>query len=542
RKGSLINNRATAYGEFSLKHDNYGAVFSGSAFYDEVYHRKNRNDSLPSDQSGATVNKTGATNEFTSETRHYDGQRARLLEAYVYGDWALGDQADLNIRFGQQLVAWGESLFFAGISSAQGPADATKAFVPGSEVKDILLPVNQVAMQLSLTNNLTLLGQYKLAYKATEIFPEGDYFSPADAVGPGASFVYGSVNPLYLSGCQGLVTSALNTLLPGSAALLSGLGLNADSLCNQNGIGKTIFGASPYINAVRGPDINPPKHGQWGAGLKYQLTSETSVGAYYLRYHDTNPAVVLNVGYAPFTSSLLGILPLNLSTGAISQYVPVSYNVKYYDGIRMIGTSYSTVLGPFNIAGEFNYRDGLDMPVQAQISGVLSPVYTRGNLSQALMSAIYVTNPGFIADNLAVVGEAGVIHVNSVKAVAPTPGIETADGGNVLFYDRNSWGFQMLAIPGKHDVFSGWDITTPISVAAIVKGNPSMAGAFGPLYGEGDRRLGLGVTMSYLSNLEIGVSYNFFFGNPNKTIGNSTLKANPYSDRDYATLNIKYNL
>lgn len=541
KKYSLINNRVNAYGEFQIRTDHYGAVFSGSAFYDRVYRNQNDNDSQPFG-AGSTVNKTGAPNEFTADAQRFDGKRARLLDAYVYADWMLGDEASLGIRIGQQLVAWGESLFLSGIASTQGPADATKAFVPGSEIKDILLPVNQLAMQISLNNKLTLLAQYKLAFKPTEIFPAGDYFSPADAVGPGASFVYGSINPLYLNGCQGLMTSALNTLLPGSVALLGGLGINADSLCDQNGIGASLLGASPYILAVRGPDIMPGDDGQWGAGLRYQLTSATNVGLFYVRYHDTNPAVVLNVGYAPFTSSLLGILPLPLTTGAISQYVPTSYNVKYYDGIQLIGTSFSTVLGPFNVAGEVNYRDGLDMPIQTTISGVVSPVYTRGRLGQVLLSTLYTVNPGFLVDDLTAVGEAGFVHVHGVDRVASSPGITVDGNGDTLFYDKNSYGFQTLFIASNHNIFSGWDLKNQVSYGEITRGNPSMAGAFGPLYGEGDRRLGLGTKLIYLANLEFGLGYNFFFGDTQQHIGASSLKQNPYADRDYATFNIKYNL
>jgi hypothetical protein len=91
-------------------------------------------------------------------------------------------------------------------------------------------------------------------------------------------------------------------------------------------------------------------------------------------------------------------------------------------------------------------------------------------------------------------------------------------------------------------VFDGWDMSTPVSFGMLVKGTPSQAGAFGALYGEGDMRLGIGLNFTYLGNLEIGVGYNFFFGNPNKTIGDSLLKVNPYTDRDNATLHMTYNL
>src|SRR3546814_2294893 len=82
------------------------------------------------------------------------------------------------------LVAWGESLFLSGVASAQSQADATKAFIPGTEIKDILLPTNQIAFNAAVNNDITLLGYYKLDFRPNEIFPVGDYFSPADVVGP----------------------------------------------------------------------------------------------------------------------------------------------------------------------------------------------------------------------------------------------------------------------------------------------------------------------------------------------------------------------
>src|SRR3546814_8398151 len=92
-------------------------------------------------------------------SRFRDGQRARLLDAYGYGTWWLGDESSINLRLGQQLVAWGESLFLSGVASAQSQADATKAFIPGTEIKDILLPTNQIAFNAAVNNDITLLGR-----------------------------------------------------------------------------------------------------------------------------------------------------------------------------------------------------------------------------------------------------------------------------------------------------------------------------------------------------------------------------------------------
>jgi len=190
KAGSLINNRATGLGELQFHWKNFGIVTSGDGFFDQVYHHPNDND------SPSTVNTTLPNSHWTDGARYYDGQRVRLLDAYAYGDFSFFGM-NLNVRAGQQLVAYGQSLFLSGIALAQSRADATKSVIPGAEVKSILLPTNQISFRLGISNELSMVGYYKLAFRSTEIFPEGDFFSPADAVGPGATFVYGSANPLY---------------------------------------------------------------------------------------------------------------------------------------------------------------------------------------------------------------------------------------------------------------------------------------------------------------------------------------------------------
>jgi hypothetical protein len=536
--GSLINNRVTGLGELQFHWNSFGVVASGDGFYDQVYHHPNDNDSPD------TVNTTIPHSHWTDGARYYDGQRVRLLDAYAYGDFALPWEMNLNVRMGQHLVAYGQSLFLSGIALAQSRADATKAFVPGAEVKSILLPTNQVSFRLGMTSQLSAVGYYKFAFRASEIFPEGDYFSPADAVGPGATFVYGSANPLYggANSCQGLISNLHVANLPSIVQLLGQPGADAleQTVCAILQPVGGLVNAPRTINATRGPDLRPSVWGQYGGGLEYQVTSRSNLAFYYLRYDDTNPSVNLNVGYAPFGFNPITGKPVD--TSIINQPVPTTYNVKYFDGIHLYGGAFTTVVGPLNVAGELILRDGASVAVDSTISGVVSPVFTRGRISQALVSAIYVNNPKFFYDDLAITAEAGYVHVNDVDRVESTPGIIIHGNGDELFYNRNAWGFQTLTIPTKHNIWNGWDLSTPVSFGMIVKGNPALAGAFGALYGEGDTRLGLSLNFQYLGNLELGVGYNFFFGDPNKTIGDSMLKANPYMDRDYATFHIAYNL
>ncbi len=515
-----INNRLTGVWQIEARRGDFGLVASGVAFYDQVFQDSNDNDSPD------TVNKAGPNNEFTAGAEYYNGERSRLLDAYVYGDFYLTDDVALNVRVGKHLFAFGESLFFPGIVSAQAPNDATKAFVPGAEIKEILLPVNQISMQLALGNGVSLLGYYQLDYFPTEVFPVGDFFSVADVVGPGAEFAYGSINPAFADGCPGL----LNTPL-----------LDVSFICNAGGIGGPLLNAPRTINVPREKDIRPDDDGQWGLGVKAQVTPTTSLGAYYLRYHNHNPTVNLNLGFAYIGQDPVTNIPL--TTGLINQTVPVTYNVKYFGDIEMTAMSYSTTLFGLNIAGEFIYRDGIDVSAAADISGVRSPVFTRAKTSQANISSLYVSNPKlFFYDEVAIVGEAAYLYVNEVDPIQRVPGVEPVGDGTALFYDRNAWAYQLLVLPKGRNVLPGWDLSTPIAFAHAAQGYASTAGTFGSLFGEGDRRIGLSVSAQYLQNLEMTLGYNWFLGNPRRLVGESPIPANPVADRDYITFNVKYNL
>lgn len=535
RKGALINNRLTVLGELQLRKDDYGLMLRGDAFYDDVY-RRLRNDN----DSPDTINKTALpVNAFTDEARYFDGRRTRLLDAYGYGTWYFGDSGALNLRIGQQVVAWGESLFFSGVALAQGPADATKATVPGADVKSILLPVNQVSMQLALTDELTLLGQYKLEFKEVELNPVGEFYSVSDVVGPGAEFIYGIQNPVHKDVLADTILNApdlLGELYPALEPLspllnpLLGAPLVPEVVRTVVGvIGATgvLDGAPRNINVQRQQDIRPSDYGQWGVGLRYRITPETTLGAYRLRYHNTTPAPVQNYGYAVLLPGQAG-LP-DITTQLLGVEVPVTYNIRYFDGIDLSALSFSTSLFGANVAGEFIYRDGVDVLVDVD-GGLLGPVPTptRAQVSQALLSALYVIGPGAFWDSITLVGEAGYVHVNGTKpACGPTSCSED------LTYTRNAWGYSFLWFVDRKSVFDGWDLQVPMTFAGMMGGHSSLLSGLGSLQGEGDYRASIGVNLTRLQALTVGVSYNAFLGEPD-------FRERPYADRDNVSLSLTY--
>lgn len=148
-RGSLITNRVSLFGEVLVRHDNLGAVLRASHFYDEAYHGRNDNDSPD------TVNKGGRHDTFTSDTRRDSGGRARLLDAYVYGNFDVLEGQYLSLKAGRHLVAWGESMFWPNISQGQAPVDSTKFNVPGTPTTTPSCRPGIAALPLPPTNPTT---------------------------------------------------------------------------------------------------------------------------------------------------------------------------------------------------------------------------------------------------------------------------------------------------------------------------------------------------------------------------------------------------
>jgi hypothetical protein len=542
RRGSLLNNRVSAYGELHFDAASWGlgdvgAVLAGAAHYDEVFTRANDHDNAGTvNRMGLDSNfrRVGPVNQWTDEGKDISATRARVLDAYAYGVWPLGETMSVSVRAGRHLAAWGESLFFPGIVTAQGPFDATKANVPGVEVKEILLPVNQVSSILALTPELSLLGYYQLEYEPTEVFQQGDFFSPADLVGPGASFGYGAINPLHPERCDEPVVTDATTGAPAPPGTLC---LIAAGLENQ----------PEYIMTPRTPDKLPGTDGQWGLGATYQLTPRLGLGVYHLRYHSHTPYAGLNLGYARVGDAN----GQEVTTEAFNVRVPVSYTLTFADNVEMNAVSFSSAFWVLNVSGEVMQRRNVDVALESTIAGVVVPWTTRGTTTQAQVSALFVSNPKFLYDELNIVGEVAWLQVDEVQPVANQDGVcmsgtkdcdDYTQKGSVTFYDERSWAWQALVLPKARNVWPGWDLGTPVGLAWLVDGMPAGAGAFGALYGEGDQRASLGLAAQYVQNLELALTYYAYFGDTQKNIGNSVLRANPFADHDYVAFTVKYSL
>lgn len=435
KKGALVSNRLSALFEGAISKGDSGFVLSGSTFYDDVYHRSNDNTGL--------VNKPGAVNEFTDAAKRYHGGYSRILDAYGYTSFALGDSSRATVRLGRQVVNWGEASFFPNIAQAQGPFDGTKLGIPGTEVKDSVLPEDQISASIAVTPKWTLLGQVQYGFHPTIAPAPGSFLNSSDGVGPGGTCLQPYVN------------------------------------------NKCSFG-------LRGPDILPSKTGQWGIGTRYRVTEQTEAGLYYLNYNDRTPL--------PITS---------LATS--------SYQVRYFDKIKLLGGTVSTTLTNNTTGyGELTYRDGVPILV-----GALGTP-TRAKATQLNLGTFTNFGRTPFAESVTLLGEISAVKYSGYD------GPES----NLTFKTDSGVAFSGALVLGYPGIFEGWDLSIPISYQQQIKGR-TLLGAVG---GEGDARYGVGATLTKGGNFSVSLSYVGYLGGASLDALTNRL----LTDRDQVSLSLKY--
>ena len=241
-------------------------------------------------------NGTRAYTPLSDAAKERVGRDVDVLDAYVTAAFDAGDTA-IDLRLGRHVLNWGESTFIPNGISSINPFDVSKLRLPGSELREAVLPVGLVSLSVAPTDALSVEGFYQLDWKETEIDPVGSYFSTTDYAGPGAD--------------QAVIT------LPGLD--LGDRGLTADPETNPFLIlagtsvapaFRSLTAADPdFLVAPRHADHEPDESGQWGIAFRYlaEELNNTEFGLYYMNYHSRLPVVGAHTGTAADAGAGLGI-------------------------------------------------------------------------------------------------------------------------------------------------------------------------------------------------------------------------------------------
>ena len=502
----------------------------------------------------------------------------QLLDAFVYHNYAIADQPGA-VRFGKQVISWGESTFIQGGINSVNPVDVSAFRRPGSEIKEGLIPVNMFYLQQSLTDNLSAEGFYQLEWDQTVVDNCGTFFSQPDVIADGCD------NNLAVLRSQ----SGLNTSLTAAGLPAAARGAVFNSLSQQG----VIFG-NPDEGAIvrRGPDRDARDSGQFGFALRYNYEPlDTEFGAYMMNYHSRAPIFSGRGGSAASFSApgLVGSLvrngiPLATATALAPTLLPVvvagnsSYYVEYPEDIRLYGLSFSTTL-PTGTAwsGEISYRP--NAPVQVNTTDILysgisplnpnvsllsgqpntdQPGYRRKEITQLQTTFTHFFDQVMGADRLTVVGEVGWTHVGGLESTSkirygrdpvygpgplPAGQCATLNAGTLTgaeqnnltrycendgFTTSNSWGYRARAIWDYNNVYAGVNLRPSVAWSHDVDGySPGPGGNFE----EGRKAVSLGLDAEYQNTYTANLSYTNFFDGKYTTV----------DDRDFVALSFGMN-
>jgi hypothetical protein len=200
------------------------------------------------------------------EAKGVVGSYTRWLDAFGYLRFDLGSLPS-ELRLGRQVVDWGESTFIPNGLNSVNYFDVTALQVPGSELKQALLPDTMVVFNSQLSKNLSTQLLYLFTWHPDILEPTGAYFSTNDVVGAGG-------RPVVL-----------------------GFGAISDQGVNFSSLGGGLI--SNFQTIPRLPDHRPSEAGQYGINFKLYLpnfSQGTQLGFYFLNYTTRVPVVSLQTG------------------------------------------------------------------------------------------------------------------------------------------------------------------------------------------------------------------------------------------------------
>jgi Protein of unknown function (DUF1302) len=561
--------------DLEMSYQNYGVFMRGTASYDTQIMDK-RNDYLSAGSYQPSQNYPNDSS-FTYETRHAAGRDAQILDAYVYGNWDIAEKP-VSGRLGKQVFNWGEGLFYRGGVNTTNPVDAAKFRLPGSEVKEVLVPVEALSFNIGLTDNLSMETFYQFNWKETAIDPVGTYFSETDLFADGGNTAY-STN-------ENLGSTAFRS----NYAALSGLGvggLQGTSYLDSNGVFKV---------ANIGSDLNAKNDGQFGVAFRYiaEELNSTEFGFYFVNYHSKEPTIYADLG--AYEGLDLDAITAAASSGLITSYsnlqtlaglgnttaqtllglvngsatVDVANQVnarrEYAEDIRMYGMSFNTTVGNASVFGELAYRPNLpigiattndllgDLLLQASSLASGSRVniggqnvelgdqihnYTRVEVFNTSLGTIYNFGPSLGFDSLFGIAELASEHLrgDSLKYVDYEGNTRyyasRANNAYVNGYDRddqinkNAYGYTLMLSGTWNDVYAGVNLSPFAVFKHDFEGNSHQTGNFI----EGRKAYTIGLKATYLNSLEGEIQYTEFYG---------AGRNNVMRDRDNIGVNVKY--
>lgn len=328
-RGDAFSTQLKLISEMGISKGSRGAFVRAKAWYD--YALNDRDVRYGSENNGynnfdPATNSLGKRKPLSDKgferLNRFDG--VYLLDAYVYDTFEVAGEP-LQVRLGNQVVNWGESLFIQGLNQIN-PIDVPSFRKPGAQVKEVFLPVPILFASQSLGDWGGLEAFYQFQWKNSPIEAGcGNYWAVA----------VGSIGRDPVSGCGNAIG-----LIPGES--------NALSVANNM-----------YVPTIKAP--KPSNSGQFGVAYRTYLSSiESELGLYAMQIHSRMPIVsIQHMDLSP-----------NIS--------PFGIFWEYPEDIKIYGASLSGNLMGWSVAAELSHHRGV--PVQIDGNDLLNSGLAAGGL------------------------------------------------------------------------------------------------------------------------------------------------------------------
>ncbi len=526
-KGDAYTTLFKVISEVEVKKGTAGALLRGKGWYD--YTLEHQSVALGSQSNGyngfnPATNSLGAPRPLSDagfeRLNRFKG--VSLLDAYVYDTFDAGGKP-LQVRLGNQVVNWGESLFIQGLNQIN-PIDVPSFRKPGAQLKEVLLPVPIAFASLGLGSAGSLEGFYQAQWKNTPIEAGcGNYWSVAG----------------------GNISSS-----PGACNLATAVGTSSPM--------GTAVGA--FIPSVDGP--KPKNSGQFGLAYRVNVAPlDTEFGLYGMNIHSRTPV-------------------LSVKFGNYGTLFPIAGVWEYPENIKVFGLSAVTNILGWSVAGELSHSRGVPAQIdgndalvaalaaQGVIPGLPAgtpfgprgaasvaaaaangylPGYTRTNKTQLQFNLVQAGNKLFGADQYLLVGELGFQWNNLPdyqndpnatrynRAFIFGPGTHPLYGGTCIgnvsaegclndgYTSRFAWGYR-TKLELTYNTDAGVTVYPSVFWSHDVKGY-----SVDNQFLEDRKALGLGVRFSYAKkyNLELGA-----------VMFDRNAKYDPLRDRDFYSVSV----
>jgi len=407
--------------------------------------------------------------ELADDAKDQVARDYRLLDLWVSKDMNIGSQR-ARVRVGNQVISWGESIFAIGGINSTNALDFQKFSIPGTQIKEAVLPAPIVSIASGLGSGVNLEAYYQARWNANRLPPVGTYFSVADILGKGRQ-------PLFLN----------NDATSANFINFGGLDPAAGATFGDIGTSSTL--AVPIAD-----DKTPKNSGEWGAALHWKPQGlSVDLGFYFMDYHDKMPVLsALSIGQAQWSfqedRKMYGV-SANFPVGNWAIGWELSYRPK--DAVALTGC--------FNPGGELD-------AVGNGVVGIDCPMFIDQKKYQMHLTGILLMTPGehgwFLdllkADTATFTGEAVGIRYPGVspdkryfRTIQGVPVMQAPDAGygfwkdgtvdvagvgtlNTVagFGDANSFGYTVdfnWAYDNK--IIKGWQVIPGVTYFQAVKGN-----------------------------------------------------------------------